>query len=300
MFFDSPYLTEGQTYIASLINYIDVHYHYDIKYDMNFTGKLTYQFVAVVSANKTEGSGTFWKKEYNLSEEKVVNVNDKDRFMVDDTVQVKYDTYNAILDKFRREYNLSTNGELKVIMRIKSSYNFSDIDKVTNGDSELNITIPLLQQAIDVSINKDVTNDKNTISFVKKDKSVKYLLFRIAGLLLVIISILGFLKSFRTVRKIVDHNQYAFELDKILKKYDAIIAEVKKIPSLTGFKIIEISKFDELLDVYNEVRMPINCCKSSKETLFVIINDNTAWVYRLKNSKISRKDDIYEEETEEE
>ena len=293
-FFDTPYLTEGQTYIASLIDYIDIHYHYDIKYDEKFSGKTTYKFVALVSANKVDSDGYYWKKEYDLSEEKVVETTSNSRLIIDDAVNVKYGTYNDILDKFKREYNINTNGELKVFMRIKGNYKLSNIEKKVTNNSELNISIPLLQQALDVSINKDVKNDRDTVSFIKVDKNPKYFLLKIVGTIVVMFSILGFLKSTRTVRKIKSHNKYALELDSILKKYDAIIADAKHLPSMDGFKTIEISTFDELLDVYNEVRMPINCYKSKKESSFIIINDETAWIYKLKNSSVSEREEPYE------
>ena len=295
-FFDTPYLTEGKTYIASLIDYIDIHYHYDIKYDMIFSGKTTYKLVAVVSANKVDSEGYYWQKEYDLSDEEEVKTTNNDRLIIDDTVKVKYSTYNDILDKFKREYNINTSGEIKVYMRINGSYKFSNLNKTVNNNSELNISVPLLQQALDVSINKDVKNDRDTVSFVETFKNPKYFILKILGLLIALYSVLGFLKATRIVRKIKDHNQYALELENILSKYDSIIANVKKLPSLTGFKIIEISTFEELLDVYNEVRMPINCYRTKSESKFVIINDETAWIFKLKNLSMPESEKSYEKE----
>ena len=63
------------------------------------------------------------------------------------------------------------------------------------------------------------------------------------------------------------------ELDKILKNYDSIIANIKNLPDISSYKTIEVDKFEELLDVYNEVRMPINYYqeKTGKESIFIII-----------------------------
>lgn len=295
-FFDTPYLTEGRTYIASLIDYIDIHYHYDIKYDMNFSGKTTYKLVAVVSANKQDGEGYYWQKEYDLSEEKEAVTSNNSRLVIDDTVKVNYSKYNDILDKFKREYNISTSGELKVYMKINGAYKFSNVSKLVNNDSELNISIPLLEQSLEVSINKDTENSKDAVSFTEVDTSLKYLMLKLVGILIIMYSVLGFIKATRIVRKIKDHNGYALELENILTKYDAIIANVKKLPSLASFKVIEVSTFDELLDVYNEVRMPINCYRTKTESRFVIINDDTAWIYKLRNLSLSEREKSYEKE----
>ena len=53
-----------------------------------------------------------------------------------------------------------------------------------------------------------------------------------------------------------------------------------KLPELNGVNIIDVTSFDELLDVYNEVRMPINHCHiNNDESVFMIIHDKMAWRY---------------------
>ena len=43
-----------------------------------------------------------------------------------------------------------------------------------------------------------------------------------------------------------------------------------------------MSSFEELLDVYNEVRMPINFCQDEDKSTFIIINDSIVWIYVLR------------------
>ena len=51
-------------------------------------------------------------------------------------------------------------------------------------------------------------------------------------------------------------------------------------------KMITLSTFEELLDVYNEVRMPINYYQNRKDykSTFFIINNDVVWIYVLKRS----------------
>ena len=85
------------------------------------------------------------------------------------------------------------------------------------------------------------------------------------------------------MKKYKNDNKYELSLEKILKNYDSIIANANSMPNINGFKKIEISTFEELLDVYNEVRMPINYYQKNDKSTFIIINEGVAWVYSLKN-----------------
>ena len=123
-FFDTPYLPEGRTYIASLIDYIDIFYHYDVLYNRKLTGVFKYKFVAQVRANKKEGSGYYWEKEYDLTKEKTIDIQNNVNVSIDDNVQVKYSTYNEILNNFKKEYGVNTDGELKVIKKISNNSKF--------------------------------------------------------------------------------------------------------------------------------------------------------------------------------
>ena len=56
--------------------------------------------------------------------------------------------------------------------------------------------------------------------------------------------------------------------------------------------LFSVSSFNELLDVYNEVRMPINYYQNKKHTqaIFMIINDVMCWEYILDKEEIENND----------
>lgn len=292
-FFDTPFLEENRTYIASLIDYIDTDFHYEIKYNRPFTGHVKYKYVAILQANKKNSTGYYWNKEYDLSEEKSIDIKDNTNVIISDNVKVNYAKYNEVLNQFKKAYNLDTNSELKIIMRVVNTADFKKIDHPVDIESEIGLTVPLLEQAIDVSINKEASSNKNILTIKEKSNRKSYLIFKITGSVLVFISILGMLETKRFNRVFKKSHTYMLELDKILKNYDSIIANVKNTPDIDSYKKIEVDKFEELLDVYNEVRMPINYYqdKTGKESTFVIINNDVAWLYRLKDKKGATKDE---------
>ncbi len=281
-FFDTKYLPEGRTYIASLIDYIDVNFHYDVEYSRKLTGIYKYKLVALVRANKKEGNGYYWEKEYDLTEEKTVDIKDNVNISIDDNVKVKYSTYNEILNKFKKEYNIDTNGELRIIMKINNTSKFEKVKTPVELNSEMNLTIPLLEQAIEVGINKDASSENNILQIKEKSGRPAYLIFKITGFILIIVSILGFIDVTKTNLLFKKKNLYEIKLNNILTSYDSIIANIKTLPNMNDFKLIEVSTFEEMLDVYNEVRMPINYYQAENNSTFIIINDSIVWRYILK------------------
>lgn len=289
-FFDSPYIGEGRTYIASLIDYIDINFHYNLSFSEKINGNCKYKYVALVRANKKEGSGYYWEKEYDLTDEKVAEIKNKSVILINDNIKVNYDTYNDILNTFKKEYNVTPDGELKVIMKINNTANLKDVNEPVAIDSEMNLSIPLLEQSIEVAINKDNSTTDNISKIRKKSDRPAYLIFKVTGIVLSVVSVLGFIDVTKTNIIFKKANLYDLKLDGILSSYDSIIANIKFLPDMTSFNKIEVSSFEELLDVYNEVRMPINYYHDKNKSTFVIINDSIAWIFNLKKDALKWAD----------
>lgn len=298
-FFDTPYLGENRTYIASLIDYIDVNFRYKINFNNTINGISKYKYIAQVSANKKDSSGYYWKKEYDLSEEKKLPIENNSSILINDNIKVKYNLYNDILNKFKKEYGVNTDGQLKIMMKVTNDLSLEEIKDPINLNAELSLSVPLLEQSLEVSINKDADNENDTLEMKEKSKSIIYPILKISGTIIVLSSIIGFILMTKKRIRYKSEHYYNLTLEKILKNYDSIIANTNNIPEMNGLKRIEINSFEELLDVYNEVRMPINYYQNSTKdkSTFIIINDDIVWIYKLvKRKKMKRADNNEKEE----
>lgn len=283
-FFDTPYLEENRTYIASLIDYLNVNFDYNATFSENITGNVKYKYVILVSANKKDSDGYFWQKEYDLSEYKYIKLESNNTLNINDNLVVKYDTYNNILNKFKKEYNLTTDGVAKVIMKVENNSTIDSIKEPIQLNSESSLSIPLLEKSLEISMNKDATDNSKVISFKKTDTSPRFMIYKVLGAGIMIISVIGFVYVTIDRHNFKSENEYELSLKKILDNYDSIIANIQNVPPFDQDKIINLSSFDELLDVYNEVRMPINYYQNTKgdKSTFLIINDEVVWMYILK------------------
>lgn len=280
-YFSDKYLGEGETYIASLIDYINIKYNYTIKFSEKVSGDYTYNIVATIYANKKNGdSGSYWHKDYKITDEKTVHLNNQDSFLINEETNVNYGTYNQILGEFKKEYDLDTDGVLKVSLVVKNKLTGEVYKEQIGINSSLDLSVPLLEKAVNANISVSTPTNPETYTTTIKRNVLLFTLIKVVGLGLIIFGIVKTILTYMDYKRNNHNNKYIEELNKILANYDSIIASVTKLPELEGVNIVDVTSFEELLDVYNEVRMPINHCHiNNYESVFIIINDKMAWRY---------------------
>ena len=81
-------------------------------------------------------------------------------------------------------------------------------------------------------------------------------------------------------------SEYVLALNKILKEYADIIAETHNMPDLDKYDVINVKNFNDLVDVEEELHSPILYfdVKENTESVFVILNNNTAYKFTLRDS----------------
>lgn len=280
-FFEDKYLEENKTYIASLIDYIDVNFHYNISYNMPLKGDYNYKLVAIVSSNKQNSDEYYWKKSYDLTEVKTGTYESNSSLLLDENIKIDYSKYNQILNSFRKEYPFASTGNLQVAMEVNNNILTEYDENPILLASNVNLSIPLLEQTVEASISKNTKNTSDVFKFKVNDDSLIYLVYKILGFILTALSIAYF--SILIIIRLFyrKNNKYEVFIDKILKNYDSIIVDTNSEPSFSDFKIIKVDSFDELLDVYNEVRMPINYYRMQSRCIFAVYNDTIVWIYEL-------------------
>ena len=76
-------------------------------------------------------------------------------------------------------------------------------------------------------------------------------------------------------------DDYAIALNRILKNYGDIVAEIVSPVEIDNLNIIDVKNFDQLLDIEEEIRMPILFYETipDEQGEFIIICDNMAYRY---------------------
>lgn len=290
-FFDTSYLTksDSKTFISSLIKYIDIDFLYNISYDQSLSGQYEYYIRGTLEANKTNSeTGNYWNKEYTLLDRVVKQYSNVKNINIAENVKVDYQKYNDLLNSFKSELLLSADGKFKVELIIKNTIQMEEINENKVSEIAIPIEIPLSIQSVDISIDS-ISNDakKGTIDAqIEVEDSLFTLYFRISIVCAAITVLLIILFISKIIFNIKNQNKYLKELNNILSSYDSIVVNVEKSSiDLKKYNVIRVSSFEELLDAHSEVRLPINFIeiRKNRECAFILINNDMAWVYKMKN-----------------
>lgn len=292
-FFETPYLTKGSTYISSLIDHLDITVDYKLNYSTNVTGTYSYYTKAIISADKaTVDKGTYWSKEYILTDPITQTIVDKDSFQIQANNKINYQVYSEILNSFKREYNVSMDGNLKFQLVVSSDVVAENMTKPIQEEKTIEISMPLTEQSVDISINTNL-DDIETTRYVTDTISVddiKYIAAKIVGILLLVVALVYIILGVRKIIKVRKSiSSYTKTVNKILSTYNSIIVNTKTIFDLKSYDVINVNSFEELIDAHSEVRMPINYVTNNKGCAFILIHNKMAWVYALKKSDDDEK-----------
>lgn len=279
-YFDE-YLEMNETYIASLIDYIDIDFDYDIKFSEKMSGQYTYYIKGVISADKSNGdSGKYWSKEYILTEKTNIEYNNAQKIAIADEVSINYQEYNQILTDFKNEYGLAIDGNLKIMLVVNNKISNEKLDRDIAKDSDVALNIPLTSQTIEVPIEADgVTNKGSLVDEKIYKEGIWYKVSEIASYCFFSFSLISLL--YIVIYEIKNEGLYQRKLRKILKTYDGILVEVSSLPTLNNFNVIKVKNFEELIDAHSEVRRPINFVQKISGVKFLLISEGIAWIYSL-------------------
>ena len=79
--------------------------------------------------------------------------------------------------------------------------------------------------------------------------------------------------------------KYETKLKKILKTYDSVLAETRKVPVIDSEKVILVNSLDDLIDAQLELRKMIYYFKQSDNCSFVLFDQSQANIFILKSNE---------------
>ena len=199
--YDDPYLGEGNSYIASLIDKFIVNYKYMNTLSDPVDYSLRYNIKAKLSVyDSNNDSKPVFTKDYVLLEDQ--KIEDKGRVAqieINDQ-EINYDEYNAIINELKREVIPNATLVINFNTYFKGKSKLLDEDIISNKTSSF--TIPISQRTINVDLKKDNSSVNKTLTDTKSIN--KPLLFLIGGtilfLLVVVVNfILYMIRKYRRI-----------------------------------------------------------------------------------------------------
>jgi len=286
-FYEKEYLDKNMVYVASLIDKIDIDFNYLFKIDKKSTIDFEYDIIGKLEISDKSKGSTFFEKEYVLLENKKDKMTKDGLHQIKESVSIDYGKYNDLANQFRSLYGIDASSKLIVYLNIKEKSDESNSFNLSNT-SNMSLSIPLSERSIDITMDY---NEVNKTSKLVRDKKliINNYLFIALGVLLFIFFIfitIKFIKLILTLR--IKKSKYDKYISRLLREYDRLIVETVTEPELKNKNIIEVMKFQELLDVRDNLKLPIKyyVVKNHTKSYFYINHEEELYLYTVENSKI--------------
>ena len=274
-FIKTEYMEKDKTYITDLVDDIEVNYNYKLtnskKFDSNYKYNITYRIAVKHNSTGKE----LWTEEEKLIDNKDIIPN-KNTIEIQDSAIVNYDALNDKVKQFKLDYNIPIDATLEI--------NLNVIDNNTNKTiAYTGLTTNLNTEIIDINKNEQ----SNIQTEIKTESKQKTPIIVIIAIIVSIISILyTAYEIYNTIRYNLSRKSYYEKaINKILKNYGDIVAELVNPVDLSKLNVIDVKNFDQMLDVEEELRIPIMFYETEKNVSgeFVIVTNEIAYRYVLKN-----------------
>lgn len=285
-FYDSKYFKETnkpKIYISSLIKNIDTTFDYNFGVSENSNIQFKYNVVAKLVILNADSTKVFYDDVLELITEKQIMLANDKRVNIHETIDLDYEYYNNIANTFRQNYGLNTTSYLEVLINVSSKNldNNYDLDDTYSRS----IKIPLAQQEVDISVADD--NSSNVHKVVVKNKLlVSNRLFISIGIIALVIAVVCLIKIVNMILKVYTPklSKYDRYIKKILKEYDRLIVNTTTAPNITDFRIVRINSFAELLDVHDNLNLPIRyyVITEHQKSIFYVAHHGEVYVYIVK------------------
>ena len=286
-FYDSEYLGKGMTYVASLIDKISADFNYTFDIDKESDIDFDYDITAQLVISDTNKNNIFLKKEYKLLQNTKEKMISSKEHTINKTIDIDYNYYNTIANKFRIRYGVDTRSDLNIYLNIHEKNGENNSFKIDNK-SVMSLTIPLSQKSINIALDyKDINKTSQVIK--KSEIIINNYIFLALGISLLLIGILEFIHLIHlilfTKTKKTNYDKY---ITKILNEYDRLIVETTTGPNIQNKNIVKINRFNELLDVRDNLKLPIKyyVISEHQKCQFYIDHEEELYILTIKEVDI--------------
>ena len=283
--YEEEYLDMNRAYVANLIDSVDIDFNYLFNIEQLTTMTFDYKIIANLVIENVNGTN-YVDRDYVLKDSTMKELEDGGATTINESITIDYEYYNALANKFKAETGVDTTSYLNVYMIVNKKTD-PDLNYKINENTKLNVKIPLSEKAIEININ---SNDKMTTKEVTPKGNiifnVEYLILEIAFFIITCIFLSSSIRLMGLMIKV--KTPYDKYVKKLLKEYDRLIVETKAIINMDDCKIIEVKSFTELLDVRDNLKLPIlylNIVEHEKG-IFYIKNNMDVYLLVVKNSSI--------------
>lgn len=282
-FFKENYSDSNNQYIASLIDYIEANFKYELELeDEEVEYTYSYRIEADVQVIDKSSKKNLYKDKENLVEKKTINSTGNEKVSINEKVNIDYNKYNNLIKRFINIYSLS---DIESILKVNMYVSiYGNCDKLetgsTNKSSTITINIPLTTKTVGIDMLYDLGDTGEKVLVCKNTNKLSnlFLAITISSLIISLIFINVLIKYIKDTQ--TAENIYEKELRKILTNYKSYIQQVNNEISVKGREVLKVDSFTDLLEIRDTTQEPILMVKSKeKKSVYFFIPSKTDIIY---------------------
>ena len=308
-FFDEKYLGLGNKYIASLINYIDANFKYEISMkEKNVDYKYSYRIEALVNVSESKSNEPLYQKSTELLKVDEKSASSKQNVSINEHLNINYNNYNDLIKQFISIYNLDDIvSTLTVSMYIDVVGSCESFQSDSNNESVISLVIPLTTKTEGIDIKNNLIEASDNV-IVCNDSSPLTIIYVIISTVILLFDIFFIYK----MTKYVIHTRtaetiYDIELKKILNNYHSYIQRIRNNIDLMngnalkidddviykGCQFFKLESFNDMLEIRDSINAPIlmSTNDTNTATYFIIldVNNKAVYTYGLRVTDIKKQ-----------
>lgn len=279
---DNGNLYVGDTYFSELVDDIGLDFYYNLKFNKNVKYYYTYHIDGKLSIfNNNKDIIAF--KDYEILKNISNNLSGEELFITQN-INLDYDFYNNLAKDLAGdgEYN----GNLHLIMYLTVNVEDQEFKENNVINKKIETDIPLL------SDNVKITSDNFTEyqSFVQNEDSklVNPGNLFVAVILVIFDTVIALYSISYLINMLPKKSKYMTLRDGLLKDYNKVIVNSKKMAKVGNYNIIDCYSFQELMDAQRLLEKPIIYYEivKNQKCIFYIIDGNDCYQFILKECDI--------------
>ena len=284
-FYPNDYLGKDQQYVASLIDYIDVHFNYYYNLSEEADIKYTYRIVAeTLIYEKGNKNNIIFRNNEDLLAAKELQVTNRN-FNITEKIQLDYASYNDLVRTFKTEYNLLVESELTLKLYIESNADIEKLDEDVIATNTMTLNMPLTEQTININMDYKAINNSQEYVGKTTHNMFNYGCLVVGGILAVIAFIQVILTVSFTMKRKKKKTSYEKLVSRILRDYDRLIITSRKVHDFNNdMPIIDVDLIEELVDASERIEKPIIFMEIQKnqKCWFIVQDQNQIYRYIVK------------------
>jgi len=293
-YYKEKFLKSGMEYVANLINTINPTFRYEFHATDNLDLSYSYKINGQLFISKDSESQPLYTQTFDFNKKEISNLN-SNQLSITEQVVIDYDEYNSLVNRYKRDFGISVYSKLVVTMELNVIGKHSNNEDQILLSRSLQISIPLSEQTIKVSIDTDkITN--NGLLFAKGEITIDNKVLFIASICAMVLVLILLITSIRIYIKFKRRNIYYITLGKYLNEYDKIIINGSfnntNIDENVYDNVVRVEKFEELVDASENLSSPILFYEviPGQLSFFVVTNDKTLYKFTLDKADLNRKE----------